>query len=269
MEFFFSCIRSRGGWNNNPNTQQLKWALRQLLYRNSVTPSVSANCSDLESYCTPAFEFRSEDRQFQDVLHEVTNKNGIDNLLNCLNENKLSEFQENVVFYIAGYIVCCLVNATTCSHCIEILTYKSGASIDHSYSTPTEAYKSFTNFVTRGGLVYASDVVYKIVHFAEKQISLLLQNKFVLKSKINLKQKLINIVINNFVANMNLFQPTHPVVQEFVSEECHEIQIMRKIVDIYMKCRMFHHSKLLNLKLHGNSATVRQKMTKLILFSNC
>ncbi|KAB0803775.1 hypothetical protein PPYR_00745, partial [Photinus pyralis] len=39
LELFFSCIRSRGGWNNNPNSQQLKWALRQLIFRNSITPS--------------------------------------------------------------------------------------------------------------------------------------------------------------------------------------------------------------------------------------
>jgi hypothetical protein len=44
IELYFSCIRSRGGWNNNPNIMQVLWSIRQLLYRNSVIPSINANC---------------------------------------------------------------------------------------------------------------------------------------------------------------------------------------------------------------------------------
>ena len=36
IELLFSCIRSRGGWNNNPNSLQLKYALRKMLLRNAV-----------------------------------------------------------------------------------------------------------------------------------------------------------------------------------------------------------------------------------------
>ena len=46
LELLFSCIQSRGGWNNNPNTLQLKYALRKMLMRNSVTASKNANCTD-------------------------------------------------------------------------------------------------------------------------------------------------------------------------------------------------------------------------------
>ena len=46
LELLFSCIRSRGGWNNNPNCLQLKYSLRKMLMRNAVTASKNANCVD-------------------------------------------------------------------------------------------------------------------------------------------------------------------------------------------------------------------------------
>ena len=48
LEMFFSKIRSRFGWNNNPNALQFKWALRALLLKNQVSPSTNDNCSVIE-----------------------------------------------------------------------------------------------------------------------------------------------------------------------------------------------------------------------------
>ena len=44
----FSKIRSRLGWNNNPNALQFKWALRALLQKNQITASEKANCTVVE-----------------------------------------------------------------------------------------------------------------------------------------------------------------------------------------------------------------------------
>jgi hypothetical protein len=117
--------------------------------------------------------------------------------------------------------------------------------------------------------VFASNVVYKILHFAERQLRIMIEKKDILKSRVNVKRRIINTVINHFSENIQMFEPRHPVTEEFISEECHEIQIIRKILDIFIKCRLHHHSSLINLELHGGAATVRQKMTKLILFRNC
>ena len=46
VELLFSCIRARGGWNNNPNVLQFKYAIRKMLMRNAITASKSANCVD-------------------------------------------------------------------------------------------------------------------------------------------------------------------------------------------------------------------------------
>ena len=46
IELLFSCIRAKGGWNNNPNSMQLKYALRKMLFRNAVKASKNSNCMD-------------------------------------------------------------------------------------------------------------------------------------------------------------------------------------------------------------------------------
>ena len=44
IEILFSCIRAKGGWNKNPNSLQLKYALRRMLLGNLVQASVNVNC---------------------------------------------------------------------------------------------------------------------------------------------------------------------------------------------------------------------------------
>ena len=52
IELLFSCIRSMGGWNKNPNCLQLKYALRKMLMRNAVTSSKKSNCQLLDETST-------------------------------------------------------------------------------------------------------------------------------------------------------------------------------------------------------------------------
>ena len=46
VELLFSCIRSRGGWNNNPKVLQFKYAIRKMLMLDAITASKYANCVD-------------------------------------------------------------------------------------------------------------------------------------------------------------------------------------------------------------------------------
>lgn len=268
LELFFFCLRSRGGWNNNPNSLQLKWSLRQLLLRNSITPSFSANCTELMQYCTPAFAFRSEKREQKQV--KSNNIDDISDMMENLERRSLSNLIENIFYYICGYVVRTLTNDNLCNDCLNILLYREeNIFMDHEYSKPQEHFKKFTSCVTRGGLLYSSNVVYEIVTFMEKQFQSLIEIGGVLKGQYNLKRKLVNSVIKHFLQKIHKFLPKHPITEEFMAEESHEIKIIRKIVDIYIKCKMHHYSRLMNLKIHGKDASIRQKMTKLILFKNC
>lgn len=48
IETLFSKIRAKGGFNNNPNTLQFKYALRALLMKNDISPGSNANCLELD-----------------------------------------------------------------------------------------------------------------------------------------------------------------------------------------------------------------------------
>ena len=65
IELLFSCIRSRGGWNNNPNVLQFKYAIRKMLMRNAITASKYANCVDFTgcNNIIPIFHTRKHKNQ--------------------------------------------------------------------------------------------------------------------------------------------------------------------------------------------------------------
>lgn len=247
-----------------------------MLFKNSVVSSTNANCTGFDEYCTPAFEFRSSNRQKQELSSAENNDQDLDKIIsfmNCLGDKTLTDFQENIIYYIAGYIVRNLIKQSTCTHCNEILLNKNSnnnqISEDHSYASSSENFKRFTQSVTRGGLIFASDAVFKILTFSEKQFRYLVEQGGLLKKNTNLKRILVNTAINYFSDNIQIFYPKHPVVEEFLSEECHEVQLVRKIIEVFLKCRMPHHSKLINIELHGKAASIRHKMSKIILFKNC
>lgn len=167
----------------------MKWSLRQLLFKNSVVSSANANCTGFDEYCTPAFEFRSSNRQKQELSSAENNDQDLDKIIsfmNCLGDKTLTDFQENIIYYIAGYIVRNLIKQSTCTHCNEILLNKNSSS---------ENFKRLTQSVTRGGLIFASDAVFKILTFSEKQFSYLVEQGGLLKKNTNLKRILVNTAI--------------------------------------------------------------------------
>ncbi|KAG0426164.1 hypothetical protein HPB47_026710 [Ixodes persulcatus] len=53
LELFFSCVRQRGGWNNNPSAAQFRYAYRSLLVNADVQAPATANVTpDMEEIST-------------------------------------------------------------------------------------------------------------------------------------------------------------------------------------------------------------------------
>lgn len=131
IELYFCCIRSRGGWNNNPTILQILWSIRRLLYRNSVTASINANClTDADNETVSILEFRSKKRNI--IESEQSNNDiYIEKLVERLESINLSCYQENILFYITGYIVDQFIKNCTCIHCTEIVISRKS---DHNYS---------------------------------------------------------------------------------------------------------------------------------------
>ena len=78
IELLFNKIRRRCGWNNNPNVQQFKYALRSILLRNSIEPSQTGNCTHFgDALCESSgilniSSKRNQHRQGEvDITHDI------------------------------------------------------------------------------------------------------------------------------------------------------------------------------------------------------
>ena len=88
----FSCVRDRGGFNNNPNALQLKYAFRKILLHNAITSSDKANVMIFEENLSGSlFSFKTNRRQSR--LSKMTN---IDTLYGITDADILKLDQESL-----------------------------------------------------------------------------------------------------------------------------------------------------------------------------
>lgn len=138
----------------------LKKTLRQLLFTKNITVE-SGNCSNFVAPGGDALDFRSEKRciiKSDDNLEETE----IDIYLDILSSIQLIEYTNEILDYIAGYIVKNICKKVVCPYCIDLLV-KSDLT-DHSYVKDT----NFTSFVNRGKLKIVSSGVSLIIQEPEK-----------------------------------------------------------------------------------------------------
>jgi len=206
IELLFSFIRGRGGWNNNPNSLQLKYALRKMLPRNSITASNSANCQVFEKNSNiPALPTNQNTSPFHENLQNTLNapcEEEVNRMMTTLHLNSHTEFIKNVLFYIAGFIVSRHVNKISCHSCHNCLI-GSLSHTDHLYydgHNKSHGAAAFTTFVKNGGLRIPSKSVCKIVAYAEHVFKVYVckdkLDKISVSSKI--KQKMIMEVITQW-----------------------------------------------------------------------
>jgi hypothetical protein len=106
LETFFSAMRAKGGFNNNPNAQQFEAAYKRLLVRSEISVAETGNCLISDTQILHA--------RFEKVK---TGETGIERFLNEEIETdvfddeyvstwyQLSSYVEDVVKYVAGFIV--------------------------------------------------------------------------------------------------------------------------------------------------------------------
>lgn len=266
LEMFFSCIRLQGGGNNNPNALQFRYAMRKLPYRNSVKPSINANCTDDDFELTPILEFRSQKRIIEKNQEDddLQDENEIEILFNYMQSINLSDYKNNILYYIAGHFVNKMLNKITCQHCRDALII-SKDNCDHSYFVDITNFSSFTAFVDRGALKYVSRFSFEVIKSSEQ----LFMSEMAKKTFRNIsKNVILSILKQLFVTKLkHLFSPPHPV-QSANDEEPHELQLVKALANSYLNLKIFHQTKLNSLRNFGSKIGLRQKLTKTILFSH-
>lgn len=251
---FFSCVRIQGGGNNNPNALQFRYALRKLLYRNSIKPSMNANCTDDEFELSPILDFRSDKRSVtEDQSSDSHEEEQLDALMYYIESITMSDYKMNVLYYIAGHFVNKMLNKISCKHCRDALVIAK-EHYDHTYFVDVTNFSSFTAFFFYFILKYVSRFAFEVIKHAEK----LFLSEVALGSLRNISKNKILLILKQFFLTKlnNLFDSSHPVESY---EEPHELQLVKTLANSYLNLRIFHHAKTNSLKKLGSKIGLRQK----------
>jgi len=103
IELFFSCVKARGGWNNNPDCLEFIWILQKLFFTNSVTASVNANCID-DDTAIPAILKCNNKAKASSKTFDFIDPKHVEQIFETMNIIDISFIHQNVLFYVSGYI---------------------------------------------------------------------------------------------------------------------------------------------------------------------
>ena len=288
LELLFSCLRSKGGWNNNPNSMQLKYTLRQMLFRNAVKASKNSNCIDFSESFTSGIIPIFHKRKHRSPLVEETPENDSgftpeeQLLVEQLEERGHSEFMENILFYISGYIVTKLITLISCTACrSSLISSTSTQSLDHDYCgmkttqhSAAPRASAFTLFINRGGLTIPSQSVFAVVKYAEHIFkAFVAKDGRHINSSEKLRSKMIMQVCHHFVVNeschLNIFGDHDPGMNEVGFDEDHRMKLIKYTADKYFTLRLFTYGKrYCQTVVENGKQSDRFHLTKLILFQN-
>lgn len=263
LELFFSKLRQRHGFNNNPNVLQLNFALKQILLKNDISPSCAANSAIFEN--DPSgniFEIewkkkkKNSEYEGEDDEEDVMETDFDTNIVSCSNNN--TYLKENVLYYIGGFVIRKIVKKISCVECREGLVMN--CSSEHRYCSLNE-FSNFVDLKNQGGLVRVSVDVLRVVKVTE-QVLCTVSND--LTDMSNIDNKLYNKIIiqtKNVLAEEHLFQ-----CNESSDFRCHKVEVIKLIASQYLKIRFYALGKLTTER--SNSTSKRHLLNKLVLFQN-
>ncbi|KAF0733687.1 Transposable element P transposase [Aphis craccivora] len=271
VEITFSCIRSAGGWNNNPSALQFRWCIRKMLFRNSVSSSKNANCQELgedtDNCQMSRGIFTLTHEKGTSFNEKVIDDEAIDEVISSfsyLNDNTFSHYQKNILYYIAGNAAKKFLDKFPCTFCEDLILNQDIFHKDHNYSlSPITDYLNFTNFKSRGKLKFVSTFIFDIILFSETCY----QTYSAKMKDHNFKKEIVLKVQRHFISKIRNLKPEHPIIDTY-SLESHEMKIIKFISSYYCTLRVYTQCKQMTQNNHGSKSALRHKLTKLILFNH-
>lgn len=154
LETWFSAVRSKGGFNNNPNCEQFKSIFKKLLIHHELRTG-AGNCVSNDINILDVPSTKKKLRESQQVNEELLNVSNEDNLIS---EDIIEKFKvdEANVGYAAGFI------------CHRILERKQLASL--KAQSPEGSNLDLINLKNRGKLTVPSEDICKFCSAIEKRV---------------------------------------------------------------------------------------------------
>ena len=172
------------------------------------------------------------------------------------------ELKNNILYYIAGYIVRQMLKMLTCSSCANNISLNMNA--EHNYCRSSE-YSKFLDYCNRGGLCAPSHCTCKIILETENQIQLYTNNFKTLNSaKIGITVLLS--VKRKFALDESIF-PTLNCENGDIFERPHKLTLISSICSKFMDIRLYSYGNFVTQEILLPSRR-RHQLTKSILFAN-
>lgn len=248
LELFFSAIRARGGFNNNPNAVQFRAAYKKLLIRAEIRDGGIGNCIPLEQIniltCSSKNPVHS--------INELTSRNDFvkisedhsdlyDSYIEYLGKN-VDEYTESVLEYVAGFVTRKLSRQIKCDLCLSLLIGEENSN--------TLIFQK-----TRGGLQYASNGVINIVKKTENLIKPHLSNQ---EKPENYYLYIFKFLTDYYESEKILFLPHNSE-----HNTNHRLLLVKSIIKAFIDIRFRYHAKK-----NSDKVSYRNYLNKLILFRN-
>lgn len=259
LELFFGAIRSKGGHNNNPTARQFEVAYKRLIVHTELV-SIKGNVSELDQIfilsCGSGLTANEDGQHLEDTLeHKLALEKIIEQIdLLYFNSNvwTLTTYIEDVVGYIAGFVVRSLKKCVTCVKCLHLLE-------------GTQHFSFLQKVKEYGNLVKASYFVIQICKEGEKMFRLLNKvSKLPHKNVHNYEKIFINKTFQALPSNIYDHFTDHLFEDDPI--DGHAPSLIKLILKVYFKIRIHHEtSKHLDTTLRNR---VRSMFTKTTLFKN-
>ena len=256
LEVFFSCVRARFGFNNNPTTREFSATYAKLILHTGLKSfSINTNVIVQEDIAIPAGTLQSATANV--IETENLNQDDLEWIYQLKDQISSTKYVVNITIltYIAGYIQKVILgNNNTCGGCKEAIQHQETVSC------------TLINVKDIGSkLVKPCKDILTIVKIAEKIVVAKTKDRQFLCEQ-NLLSKLsllILTVISEEYSDLFSSVATHDRNTAIGS---HRYVLMKRVCVIFCSLRLKHFAKIHDI--NNNAVKVRKHLNKIILFNH-
>ncbi|KAM7286096.1 THAP domain-containing 9 [Ixodes scapularis] len=269
LELFFGAIRSKGGWNNNPTALQFRAAYKRLLVRHEVQQvkgnSTVQDATSILHVSTKAAHRDGTNHEGTLEDYAVARRFGLvispreedHDYVYIPNATTLSLYVENVVEYIAGYVVRMLRKKVACPNCLAALQEQS------------ETGGQLLRRKNRGGLLVPSSSVQAICKSAEKCVRRLEPGNNASKELVQqprLEAAIVCAVLHNLAEERTeVFKGLDDHMYDTEPDNNHVVRLTKLTASCYLKIRLHHQARRLTEQSVGPSIRSKNLRTVILL----